>query len=294
MPFVRLKRRRGRAYGYLVENRWDPKAGQPRQRVLRYLGPAEQIRIADLPRAVRTTALAGRLQRAAESADVRRAATVDELRYAFREALVAGDFPRARGAALRAVREVGVGGLYGEVIPEVFAEIGRRWAAGSLSVSREHLASAVAARVVEQVNARYRLPMPARPEVVLCVPEGETHTLGLQLAEGLLRQKGFAPLNIGASAPSASTLAFVVERRPVAALISVTLPDLLGAARTLALQIRRRLPGVQVVVGGQGVPPNPPRAADEQLEYVSETLPTFFERWAPGTLGPSKRAASVP
>ncbi len=281
MPFVRLKRRRGRAYGYLVENRWDPIVGQPRQRVLRYLGPADGIRLSDLPKAVRTPALAARLKHATETANARREAAVDDLRHALSEALAAGDFPRARGAALRAVREVGVGGLYGGLIPQVFAEIGRRWAEGSFSVSQEHLATGVADRVVEHVNARYRLPFRARGEVVLCVPEGETHTLGLHLAEGLLRQKGYAPLNIGSTAPLSSVLAFVAERQPVAAFISVTSASYLGAARTLALQIRRRSPQVRVILGGQGIRSSPSREPDAGIDCITDPLPTFLEGWSP-------------
>jgi MerR family transcriptional regulator, light-induced transcriptional regulator len=280
VPFVRLKRRRGRAYGYLVENHWVAKAGQPRQHVLQYLGPADQIRLGDLPKEVRTVALATRLRQASESAEVRRATAREDLRRELRDALLAGHFPRARGTALRALRELGIAVLYGELIPEVFKDIGERWAEGSLSISREHLASGVAARVVEYVNTRIRPITPTSREVVLCVPEGENHTLALQLAEGLLLQKGLTPLNVGASAPLSSTLSFVRERQPAAALISVTVPSLLGSARTLALQIRRRAPGIPVFVGGQAVRSNPARASEEGIEFVPDSLPTFLKRWS--------------
>jgi len=294
MSFVRLKRRRGRAYGYLVENHWDASAGQPRQRVLKYLGPADEIHLSDLPKAARTPSLAARLRSAAESSDVRRTAALEELRATLCEALVAGDFPRARGAALRAMRQVGVDRLYGELIPQVFTEIGRRWASGTLSVSREHLASGVVARVVEQINARYRLPSTGHREVVLCTPEGETHTLALQLAEGLLRQKGFSPLNLGASAPTASTLEFIAERRPVAAFISATLPVSLGAARTLALRIHRRTPETRVVLGGQAVRPDSLRPPDEGFECVVGSLPAFLDGWKPGAPRPSTKKVARP
>lgn len=289
MPFVRFKRRRGRAYGYLVENHWDSTVGQPRQRVLRYLGPAEEIRLSDLPKEVRTPALVRRLEQAAAGADARRASAMDSLRLALGDALGAGDFPRARSAALRAVREVGIGGLYGELIPQIFAEIGRRWASGSLSVSQEHLASGVAARVVEHVNSRYRAPIADHREVVLCVPEGENHTLALHLAEGLLRQKGFAPVNIGASAPVATIVDFVADRRPLAVLISVAAPDRLGPARTLALRIRRRVPTVRVILGGRGTQGAAPRPETEGVELVPEALPAFLDRWGPAARTPPAR-----
>lgn len=38
MAFVRLKQRKGRTYAYWCESYRDPASGQPRQRVLRYLG----------------------------------------------------------------------------------------------------------------------------------------------------------------------------------------------------------------------------------------------------------------
>jgi methanogenic corrinoid protein MtbC1 len=294
MPFVRFKRRRSRTYGYLVENRWVAKAGQPRQHVLRYLGPADQIRLSELPKAVRTPALSARLKQATESAEARRTAAFRNFHEELRESLRSGNFPKARGTALRALREIGLGQLYGELIPEVFKDIGERWAAGSLSISQEHLASGLAARIVEHVNTRVRPVASLGQEVVLCVPEGESHALALQLGEGLLLQRGFTPLNVGASAPLSSTLSFVREREPVAVFVSVTVPSNLGAARTLALQVRRRAPGVSVIIGGQAVLSRPERAPEDGIEYVPDSLSSFLERWSPQGAPRSRKRVARP
>lgn len=42
MSFVRTKTIRGRKYQYLVESVWDPVKKQPRQRVVKYLGPVDE------------------------------------------------------------------------------------------------------------------------------------------------------------------------------------------------------------------------------------------------------------
>ncbi len=42
MTFVRTKTIRGRKYQYLVKSEWDPEKKQPRQRVVRYLGPVDE------------------------------------------------------------------------------------------------------------------------------------------------------------------------------------------------------------------------------------------------------------
>jgi methanogenic corrinoid protein MtbC1 len=279
MTFVRFKRRRGIPYGYLVENRWDPKAGQPRQRVLQYLGPASSIQLSALPKVARTPALIARIKEASDSAEARRASRLATLKANLTESLTKGDFPTARVSAMRALREIGVNGLYGELLPQVFFDIGKRWADGSLSVSQEHLASGMAVRIVEQVNSRQQPTTSTNKEVVLCVPDGESHTLGLLLAEGLLLKMGIVPVNIASSAPSTSTLLFVTERRPTAVFISLTNAALITDATRLALQIRRRTPGTQVIIGGQGVRSAPTRIPYEGVSYVTEPFPTFLRRW---------------
>jgi methanogenic corrinoid protein MtbC1 len=252
LAFLRPKSVNARVYLYLVENRWDAEAGYPRQRVLRYLGPLEKVRPEELPRPFRTPRLEKSLARLQASLKARRAPAEAALEEQLFRALLEGNLSAARTAARSVVRSGGLEQLYGQILPAVFRRIGDGWGSGRISVAREHVATGIAGQVVEGLNASLPEARPGAPEAILCVPEGESHTLPLALAEGLLRRRGFRALNLAGSAPTADVVAFVVERRPRLVMISITQQIYGGAAWTLAARLKREVPNVEVVLGGQG------------------------------------------
>jgi len=136
-------------------------------------------------------------------------------------------------------------------------DVGRRWSEGTATISQEHLATSIVASFLSRLNGPLRSKVSTGPEVVVCVPEGEYHTLPLLLAERPLLEKGYRVINIGPSAPSESTVAFVRARGPFGVLISVTQPACLEAARVLARRLRRDLPETRIAVGGQAVERSP-------------------------------------
>lgn len=281
MAFLRAKSVGDRVYLYLVENRWDAAAGYPRQRVLLYLGPLEGVRAEALPAPHRTPRMEQRLARLQASLRARRApaeaASVEELLGA----LLAGDPVAARTAARRVVRSGGLDEFYGRTLPEVFRRIGEGWRAGRISIAREHVATAVAGQVIEGLNAALPDAPPGSPEVILCVPDGEPHTLPLALAEGLLRRGGFRPINLGGTAPNGDIVTFVAERRPKMVWISITQPSRLGSARTLAARLKIECPEVRVVLGGRGVPASAEPAHRGGAELVRASLVEFMAGLGP-------------
>ncbi len=251
MVFLRIKRVRGRAYAYLVENVWDAARGQPRQKVRGYLGRLEQVRPEQLP-GVPPSAQLRRSLADKQTVERRRVeAIVDRHRLRMTEGLLSGDPAQVRDAARAALRELGEAEFLHQVLSGAMRELGRRWADGRATISQEHLATSM---VVELLARRGR-PGPPRgargPEVVVCVPEGEYHTLPLLFAERPLQEKGYEVVNIGPSAPTGSTVAFVRTRRPVGVLISVTQLTCLEPARELARRLHQVVPATRIVLGGQ-------------------------------------------
>jgi MerR family transcriptional regulator, light-induced transcriptional regulator len=253
MAFLRVKRVRGRPYVYLVENVWRAASGQPRQHVLSYLGRLDRVRAEDLPEGHRTPEILRALKekQGAETKQVRQAA--GRYRAQLTDVLLRGDPSRVRAVARAAIRELGEEGFLHLVISETMRELGQRWSRGTVTVSQEHLATSIVAGFLSQLNGRLRSKTLAGPEVVVCVAEGEYHTLPLLLAERPLLEKGYRVLNVGPSAPSKSTETFVQAREPFGVLISVTQPACLEAARALAQRLRRALPRTRIAIGGQAV-----------------------------------------
>ncbi len=281
MAFLRLKTSRGRPYVYLVENRWEAETGQSRQRVIAYLGRLDRIEIDRIPAKYRTAALVRSLKekQAAGELGVRRE------RIRFREqlegAMLKGDPVRGREVAREAIRELGPDAFLHQILTEAMHTVGRRWEDGTLSVSQEHLASSVAITLLSELNAPLRSKVRTGPEVVLCVPEGENHTIPLLLAERPLLEGGYRPLMIGPSAPSESIVEFVRLRRPIAVLISVTMATHLPSARALARRLHRELPELRLAIGGQGLG-GPHDGEPAGVEQFTGSIIAYLSGWTRG------------
>jgi methanogenic corrinoid protein MtbC1 len=279
MAFLRVKRVRGRPYAYLVESVWDAARGQPRQKVRGYLGRLDRVRAEQLPGDPPSPELLRSLAEKQAEERQRVDAAVERHTLRVAERLLAGDPAPVRAAAREARRELGEDAGLRRVLAGAMREVGRRWADGRATISQEHLASSIVAGLLARSNRPLRSAGSGGPEVVVCVPEGEYHTLPLLLAERPLRERGYEVVNIGPSAPTESTIAFVRSRRPFGVLISVTQPACLEPARSLARRLHRELPRTRVVLGGQAVE-GAERGIDVPgVDLCRDSLDRCLERW---------------
>ncbi len=253
MAFLRIKRIRGRDYAYLVESRWDAERGTSRQVTLQYVGPAEEIRLEDIPAEYRDDRVRSFiLQHSAKAAD-RRLETVGRLCERFLAALVAGDRGGTNGVAEESLRIVGLDAFYVEILTPTMRGIGDLWKRGDLSVSMEHLASNIVRELLDSLNARVRVTRQPKGTAVLCTPQGEMHALAAKVLEGLLLQRGFRSWNIAASAPTDSIVEFIAAKRPDLVLVSLTIPQYVPSLRRLLDTMTARRIRARVLVGGQGL-----------------------------------------
>ncbi len=293
MAFLRVKQRRGRTYAYLVASEWDRGTGRPRQKVIQYLGPVDRLRTDRIPEAHRTAPVLASIERLREESAGRQRAAADAPREGFLRAILAGDRVAAGWIGRAAHRNLGLSGLFHLVIAPAMEQVGADWEAGRLSVSQEHLATQVATEIVQEANSRIRIPA-SGGEVVLCVPEGETHILALKMAEGLLRARGLVPVNVTGSAPASSVVSFVQQRRPAAVFVSVTGEECLPKARQLLGALRSRCPATPAFVGGRAVAAVPPGTFAAGVEEVRESLGSFLDHRPDGGLAPLAVRASNP
>lgn len=169
------------------------------------------------------------------------------------QALLAGDEPTARrviDAALAAGRPPEY--CYNEMLAGALARIGNGWAAGELTVADQHIATAVATRVVAYLGIRARRPGRSRGTVVFGAPTGERHSLPVAIAADLVRLAGFEVLELGADVPpEAFALAAQRAERLVAVGIGVTTTDHLPAAQSAIDAVRQTELDVAILIGGQ-------------------------------------------
>ena len=140
-----------------------------------------------------------------------------------------------------------------ESLAAVLEEMGERWTEGSLSILEEHMASERLSRILAQVSDQ--LPSrPGAPRLLLTTAEGEEHTLGLSLAEMVIREHGWPVLWAGRRVPLSEIVAHVasgaVDAVAVAASSMADPGDLL--AQTERLGAICRAGEVHLLLGGSG------------------------------------------
>jgi methanogenic corrinoid protein MtbC1 len=253
--------------------------------VLAYLGRLDRARADAIPVGYRSPSVLGALERLVSAERTRLRSGMADQCVRFVDRLLAGDRPAVRSLAQRTIRKMGPEAFYSEILVPGLHEIGRRYATRQITISAEHLATGIASAMLNEVNVAMKEAPQGSPEVVLCLPEGESHILPLQVAEGLLRRRGYRTLNVAGSAPAASVLEFVRARRPVAVLISVTMPDWLEPGRRLARRLLREVPGLRVAIGGQGVSSLPAVVHPEGFDLVRGSVEEYLDDWPDASSG---------
>lgn len=169
--------------------------------------------------------------------------------------LVAGDEAGAWGIVEEALASgTEPGGVLTELLAPAMRSIGDRWAAGELGIADEHLASAVASRLIGRLGPRFTRPGRRRGTIIIGSVAGDRHVLPTAIMGDLLRGAGFEVVDLGADTPGES---FVAAGRGVDRLVAVALcvtaPEVLDDVADLSAVVRAGLPGVPVVVGGGAV-----------------------------------------
>ncbi len=169
------------------------------------------------------------------------------------------DIDGLRRALSQAVLRRGLAGSITAVFAPLTTRIGELWMGGTLEVFEEHIYSESLQLALRQ--AIHALP-PAQgqgPRVLLTTLSGESHALGLLMAEALLSLEGAACLSLGVQTPLAQIPAAVAAHR----------------AHVIALSFSGLLPN---------------RAVLDGLAALRELVPAPVEIWAGG----SSRALRLP
>jgi excisionase family DNA binding protein len=169
--------------------------------------------------------------------------------------LLAGDEPGSWGVLEAAL---GSDSTPSEVLLELIGpaleSIGDRWHDGELTVADEHVATAVAVRLISRIGARFGHRGPKRGSVVVTTPPNEQHAAPVAIAADLLRWAGFNVIELGADTP-ADALSKVAALLPdlLAVALACTTTTSTTSARQVVAHLRTTLPGTTVLLGGAAI-----------------------------------------
>ena len=254
MVFIRDKKIKGNSYAYLVRNIWNNKNGKVRQEIVKYLGRSSKVTLEDIPieyqKEPNIISFIARHSSDAEKMEL-------TMKEQMLELLMRNDIRSLVDIFEKYSHFFGLVRFYESLLAPVMYNVGKLWEEGRLNVATEHICSNAAHTLVKIINERVsRNPKENRksPKILICTPEGEYHSLGCMVIESFLRSKGYSVSNIAPSVPSDSVIDFASKHDPDLIMISLTLPDNIGAANKLINKILESKLGVShILVGGIGI-----------------------------------------
>lgn len=142
-----------------------------------------------------------------------------------------------------------------DLLAPCLREIGDRWAADTLTVGDEHVASATAARLAARLAPLRARRGRTRGTIVLAGAPGERHALPMTLLANVLRARGWGVVELGPDTPPGAVVdAARHSDRLQAVGVSIGSDEVVPAGIRMVAGVRAALPGVLVLVGGPAVP----------------------------------------
>lgn len=91
--------------------------------------------------------------------------------------------------------------VYTDLLVPAMAQVGERWATGTVTVAEEHTATVTVQRLTGRLGPRFRRPGRKRGTIVLGAAPGDQHGLAVGLLADPLRGRGFRVTDLGADVP---------------------------------------------------------------------------------------------
>ena len=147
--------------------------------------------------------------------------------------------------------------------------IGELWEQGRISVAQEHLATAIAQRILVLALDAATFAEPRGQKAVFACVQGNHHALGLRMVSDAFSIAGWDVAYLGADVPSSDLVDHVNAWRPHLLGLSASFADHLSTATDVARSVRARLgaDAPRIVVGGRAVRPGThlPHALDVDI-----------------------------
>jgi MerR family transcriptional regulator, light-induced transcriptional regulator len=149
------------------------------------------------------------------------------------------------------IRVKGIDKTITNIIFPFLDKVGILWMTNNINIAQEHLVTNIVRQKllvgIESVNSHLQLPK----TVLLFLPEGEQHEVGLLYVYYLLKARGMKVIYLGANLP-VKDLAYVVKiKKPDFLYTHLTfLPSRYNIDKFIS-QVSQYIPGVKMIVSGQ-------------------------------------------
>ena len=140
------------------------------------------------------------------------------------------------------------------ILPSLY-NIGEKWQACEVTVSQEHLSTAIVEAVMTIGLLRSPPPILIGKRVLLACVAGNHHAIGLRMVCDAFQLAGWDVQYLGADVPTEALVGQVVEWKPDLLALSVSFAQHLPTVKEVITQVRARLGSTRpaVIVGGLAI-----------------------------------------
>lgn len=253
MVYIRAKKVKGIDYAYLVKSEWDGKNKTSKQVMIKYLGRASDVDIEEIPTIYRKDPKIVSFLSKYNPSDVhKKKVMVDSLRTKLFDNLSSGDVNSALELYKEIQNALSNEDFFDKIFRPVMYDIGAKWEKGEIDIVTEHVSSNAAQALIamiEQVHNNNNAQSNGR-RILICCPDGELHHMPALVLESILKGRGYSVFNASPSVPAGSILNYVDNNKPELIMLSVTLPENVGAVKRIVRSIVERFGNVPILVGG--------------------------------------------
>lgn len=181
----------------------------------------------------------------------RRAPWSERLRHRMLAGDVAGSWQVVEAAMASGVEPADI---YVEILAPALHRIGAGWRSGTIPIEREHVASGVANAIVGRLGPRFRRRGRHLGTVIIAMPVGERHGLGVAMLADIVAQAGYEVMNIGPDTPPSSLTSAIRSSNDLRAIVvSVVDATHLPAGAQLMAASRDANGHVPIFAGGYAI-----------------------------------------
>ncbi|MGM0866040.1 MAG: cobalamin B12-binding domain-containing protein [Bacillota bacterium] len=140
--------------------------------------------------------------------------------------------------------------FYEKIIKPSMYRIGDLWEKNQITVADEHLATATLKYILATVFT-HQEALENHPKALLFCIEGEHHSLGLELANEVFKEKQWNTRYLGANVPVKDALTFIEAWEPHVIGISIGMTTELNRLKECIEEIREYNQEIEILVGGR-------------------------------------------
>lgn len=167
-----------------------------------------------------------------------------------------------------------------EYLAPLVTEVGLAWNRGELPVRCEHLFAQAVTSALHAKQAAVRATGDGRPKIILATLSGESHALGILMAEAVMTSLGMDCIQLGAELPPAEVVAAARETGADIVALSFSAYFPRRSMTRLTASIRASLPPSSLLwIGGCGVHAAAAPLAGVESFRSLEGIESAVQRW---------------